>query len=175
MSDLRYPIGKFQHSPDSSDVERIDLIQQIAYAPAKLKAAVARLSPDKLDTPYRPGGWTVRQVVHHLADSHMNAYVRTRLALTESQLTVRPYDEKAWAELVDARTAPVESSLNLLESLHFRWVLLLRSLLPADFLKTLHHPEHGTISVSFLLQLYAWHGRHHVGQITSLRDRMGWG
>lgn len=174
MSDLRYPIGKFQRISELPATERNVLIQQIADAPALLRDAVAGLSSEKLDTPYRLGGWTVRQVVHHLSDSHMNAYIRTRLALTESQPTIKPYDEKAWAELVDAREAPVENSLNLLESLHFRWVLLLRSLLPTDFLRTLHHPEHGMISIDFLLQLYAWHGRHHVRQITSLRERLAW-
>ncbi|HCV43114.1 MAG TPA: putative metal-dependent hydrolase [Bacteroidetes bacterium] len=174
MSDPRYPIGKFQRVPDSSDADRIVLIQQIADAPVQLGAAVAGLSSERLDAPYRSGGWTVRQVVHHLADSHMNAYVRTRLALTESHPTIKPYDERAWAELIDARKAPVESSLILLESLHYRWVMLLRSLLPSDFLRTLQHLEHGVISVDFLLQLYAWHGRHHVSQIKSLRSRMEW-
>lgn len=174
MADLQYPVGKMQRKPVLTDAERPVLIQQIADAPAHLRKAVAALSDEQLDTPYRPGGWTVRQVVHHVPDSHMNAYVRVKLALTESQPTIKPYNEKSWAELLDGRTGSVESSLALLEALHQRWVMLLGSLSPNDFFRTLLHPEHGTINVDFLLQLYAWHGRHHVAHITSLRERMGW-
>jgi hypothetical protein len=174
MPDLQYPIGKFKREPVFTPAERPELIQHIADAPGNLRRAVAGLSQDRLDTPYRPGGWTVKQVVHHLPDSHMNAYVRMKLALTETQPTIKPYKEALWAELFDARTAPVEHSIILLESLHNRWIWLLRSLTADDFSKTLLHPEHGVINLDFLLQLYAWHGRHHVAHITSLRERMAW-
>jgi hypothetical protein len=174
MIDLQYPVGKFQKKPTITNDERRDLINQIAEAPGHLRKAVAGLSVAQLDTPYRPDGWTVRQVAHHLPDSHLNAYVRTKLALTESQPTIKPYNEKLWAELHDVKAAPVEVSLTLLESLHERWVFLLRSLAPNDFLKTMMHPEHGVINLDFIVQMYAWHGRHHVAHITSLRRRMGW-
>ena len=150
------------------------MIQEIADTPANLRASVAGLSAEQLDTPYRPGGWTVRQVVHHVPDSHMNSYVRFRLALTEDEPTIKPYDESRWAELADSRTARIETSLALLESLHERWVLLLRSLSPADFRRQFRHPELGVVSLEKNLALYAWHGRHHVAHITSLRERMGW-
>lgn len=174
MPDLRYPIGQPGLREDLTDQERRKLIEEIAAAPAKLRLAVAGLSPQQLDTPYRPAGWTVRQVVHHLADSHLNSYVRVRLALTEQEPTVKPYDQARWAELDDARTAPLELSLDLLESLHGRWVLLLRSLGPADFARTFRHPELGLMTLDKNLQLYAWHGRHHVAHITTLRIQMGW-
>ncbi len=174
MTDLQYPIGKLERKSTLTQDERRDIIRQIGETPAHLRKAVAGLTPDQLETPYRPGGWTVRQVVHHVPDSHLNAYVRIKLALTESQPTVKPYDEKRWAELYDVKVTPVEVSLSLLESLHERWIILLRSLAPDDFLRTLMHPEHGVITVDFLLQLYGWHGRHHVAHITSLRERMGW-
>ena len=172
--DLQYPIGRFVWSGASSDSDRKRYIDEIAEAPQQLRAAVAGLSDAQLDTPYRPGGWTVRQVVHHVPDSHLNSYVRFRLALTEKEPTIKPYDESQWAELTDARTAPIEASLALLESLHARWVLLLRSLNPDDFAREFRHPELGTVSLDKNLALYAWHGRHHVAHITSLRDRMGW-
>ncbi len=174
MTDLQYPIGKLERKSTLTQDERRDIIRQIGETPAHLRKAVAGLTPDQLETPYRPGGWTVRQVVHHVPDSHLNAYVRIKLALTESQPTVKPYDEKRWAELYDVKVTPVEVSLSLLESLHERWIILLRSLASDDFLRTLMHPEHGVITVDFLLQLYGWHGRHHVAHITSLRQRMGW-
>src|SRR5689334_24603396 len=135
-TDLRYPVGKWEYKPNMSAEHRSALIQQIAEAPAQLAAAVKGLSPAQLDTPHRPGGWTVRQVVHHVPDSHLNCYVRFRLALTEHEPTIKPYDQEQWAGLIDARTAPVEVSLALLESLHERWVLLLRSLTPADWKRT---------------------------------------
>ncbi|MDZ7344493.1 MAG: putative metal-dependent hydrolase, partial [candidate division KSB1 bacterium] len=129
----------------------------------------------QLDTPYRPEGWTVRQLVHHVPDSHLNAYIRFKLAITEEKPTIKTYEEKLWSELHDARTAPIEISLALLEALHKRWVLFLQSLNPSDFARPFHHPELGTMNLDTLLRLYAWHGRHHVAQITSLRERMGWG
>ena len=172
--DLQYPIGRFEWPREVSPEDRARFIEEIARTPANLRAAVAGLSDSQLDTPYRPGGWTVRQVVHHVPDSHMNSYVRFRLALTEDEPTIKPYDQTRWAELADSRTAPVETSLALLESLHERWVLLLRSLSPADFGRQFRHPEIGVVSLEKNLALYAWHSRHHVAHITSLRERMGW-
>jgi uncharacterized damage-inducible protein DinB len=174
MSDPRYPIGKLQAVEHPDDTMRKEFIQRIADAPAALAAAVKGLSEQQLDTPYRDGGWTVRQVVHHMPDSHMNSYVRLRLALTENEPTIKPYEEHLWAELFDARTAPIAVSLTMLEALHQRWVMLLRSLKPADFSRTFRHPVNGVRTVDWLLQLYAWHGRHHVAHITSLRERMKW-
>ncbi len=172
--DLRYPIGPFQFDGGISADERRRLVDEIEQAPAKLRAAVHGLSAEQLDTPYRPGGWTVRQVVHHLPDSHLNAYTRFKLALTEQEPVIKPYEQDRWAELSDARTAPVELSLALLESLHRRWVLLLRSLTASDFVRTFKHPEMGVVSLDKNLALYAWHGKHHVAHITALRERMGW-
>jgi hypothetical protein len=172
--DLRYPIGPFQYDGPSTDEQRRRLIDQLEAAPARLRAAVEGLSPQRLETPYRPGGWTVRQVVHHLPDSHLNSYMRFRLALTEDKPAIKAYYEDRWAELDDARHAPIDISLGLLEALHRRWVLLLRSLHAADFARTFIHPELGVVSLDKNLSLYAWHGRHHVAHITSLRERMGW-
>ena len=174
MSDPRYPIGKFQPSDHIDDKMRSECIQRIADTPAEVNKAVQGLTDKQLDTPYREGGWTVRQVVHHLPDSHINSYVRFRLALTESEPTIKPYEERMWAELFDARTAPIALSLHLLEALHERWVVLLRSLKSADFSRTFRHPENGVRNLDWLLQLYAWHGRHHVAHITSLREKMKW-
>ncbi|HVF54960.1 MAG TPA: bacillithiol transferase BstA [Pyrinomonadaceae bacterium] len=174
MNDLRFPVGEFKPEKDITDGQRRLFIEQIAQTPARLRAAVEGLSPEQLDTPYRPDGWSVRQVVHHVPDSHLNSYVRFKLALTEDQPTIRPYDEAAWATLADSRDTPVEVSLNLLESLHERWVTLLRSLSPEDFARTLVHPERGTVSLDWMLALYAWHGRHHTAHVTSLRERMNW-
>lgn len=172
--DLRYPIGRFSPEADLTGARREELIDDIASTPGKVRAAVAGLSPEQLDTPYRPGGWTVRQVVHHLADSHLNGYVRFRLALTEREPLIKAYDEKLWAELPDARLAPVEWSLDLLDSLHRRWVDLLRSSKPEDFARTFRHPELGLVNLARYLALYSWHGRHHTAHITSLRGREGW-
>lgn len=174
MEPLKYPVGGFDPSAEVPHAARAGLIDSIAQTPQRLRAAVAGLTDAQLDTPYRPGGWTVRQVVHHLPDSHLNAYVRFRLALTETDPLVRPYDEAAWATLADASSAPVELSLALLETLHARWVLLLRSLADSDYQRTLRHPVNGTMTIGVLLRLYEWHGRHHVAHITSLRERMGW-
>jgi len=176
MDDLRYPIGPFHYEPEPDQHRVENWIQEIAETPTKLRAVVAGLSPDQLDTPYRDKGWTVRQVVHHLPDSHLNAYTRLKLALTEEVPVIRPYDEARWAELADGRNGPIEISLNLLESLHHRWVLLLRQLSPADFGRRFMHPEHGRpFEVRESLALYAWHGRHHIAHIASLRRRMAWG
>jgi len=172
--DLQYPVGKFKWEGVITDEQRRQLIAQIEQAPAQLRKALAGLTEEQVDTPYRPGGWTVRQVVHHLPDSHMNAYVRFRLALTEGEPTIKPYDQERWATLKDARTAPAELSLSLLESLHRRFVLLLRSLRAEDFARTFLHPEMGVVTLDKYLGMYAWHGRHHIAHVTSLRDRMGW-
>jgi uncharacterized damage-inducible protein DinB len=174
MADLRYPIGKFAWDEKLSAEGRGGLIDQIAEAPAKLRAAVAGLNEQQLDTPYRDGGWTVRQLVHHLADSHLNAYVRFKLAMTESEPTIKTYEQQLWAETADAKSAPAGTSVTLLDSLHQRWVVLLRSMSAADFSRRFTHPEHGKMTLDRLLALYAWHGRHHVAHITSLRERMGW-
>ena len=173
-TDLRYPIGKFQRPENVSDDQRREFIDQIAAAPIRLALAVADLAPAQLDTPYRPAGWTVRQLVHHIPDSHMNAYVRFKLALTEDEPTIKPYEESRWAELADAKTPPIQPSLALLENLHTRWVMLLRSLAPGEWARKFRHPELGTMSLHQNLALYAWHGRHHVAHITSLRERNGW-
>jgi DinB family protein len=173
MTDLRYPIGKFEYSDPLSPELRAACIEQIAAAPGELRRAVQGLTPAQLDTPYRPGGWTVRQVVHHLPDSHVNAYVRIKLALTEDVPTIKAYNEKAWAETSEAKTGDVETSLVLLESLHRRWVTLLRSMTPKDFRRELKHPESGRQAIDRLVAMYAWHGRHHVGHITGLRQRSG--
>jgi uncharacterized damage-inducible protein DinB len=172
--DPRYPIGKFELPKDVTPALRQAAIDDIAATPAKVRAAVAGLSDAQLDTPYREGGWTVRQVVHHVADSHMNAYVRCRLALTETQPTMKPYEESAWANLEDARSAPVEVSLKLIEPLHERWVRLLRSMKTEQYARTLLHPEHGVKNLDWLLFLYSWHGKHHTAHITELRKQKGW-
>ena len=173
-TNLQYPIGKFQRPEKLSEEQRRGSIASLAELPARLRAAVAGLTGAQLETPYRPGGWTVRQVVHHLPDSHMNSYVRFRLALTENEPTVKTYDEGLWANLNDAKTAPIDPSLALLENLHQRWVTLLRSLSPTDWARTFRHPAIGVITLEQNLALYDWHGRHHVAHITSLRERQGW-
>ncbi len=174
MNEARYPIGKPDVKQQYTPEERKRLIDEIAAAPSRLREAARGLSESQLDTPYREGGWSVRQVVHHGPDSHLNAYVRTKLALTENEPTIKPYDEAAWAALDDSRTTPVETSLTFLERLHERWVNLLRSMKEADFAKTFRHPEHGVRTIDWMVGLYAWHGRHHTAHITSLRERMGW-
>lgn len=174
MTDLRYPIGRFHFDGLLTEEQRKNSIEAIAQAPANLRAAVKGLSSEQLDTPYRPEGWTVRQVVHHVPDSHMNAYVRYKLALTEEEPTIKPYAEDRWAKLADTQATPVETSLALLESLHDRWVRLLRSLTAEDWRRSFRHPELGLVSLEKNLALYAWHGRHHVAHITSLRERNKW-
>ncbi len=174
MTDLRYPIGKFELVTSATESQRREWIDNIARAPGIVRAAIKGLTEEQLDTPYRPEGWTVRQVVHHLADSHLNAYTRFRLALTEDEPLIKPYQEDRWARLEDARTAPVDLSLTLLDSLHSRWILLLRSMSAADFSRKFRHPERGVLALDTNLGIYAWHGRHHTAHITSLRERMGW-
>ena len=174
MSDLQYPIGKFQWAGSASDDDRRRAIAAIAAAPAQLRAALAGLTPKQLDIPYRPDGWTIRQVVHHVPESHMNAYIRFKLALTEEQPTIKPYREDLWAKLADVKPTPIETSLSLLDNLHERWVILLRSMSAEDFARTLNHPEAGVLTLDRTLALYAWHGAHHTAHVTSLRERLGW-
>jgi hypothetical protein len=174
MTDLRYPIGKFAYEGPLSQDQKQKCLADIEQAPAKLRAAVANLSPQQFDTPYRPQGWTVRQVVHHVPDSHLNAYIRVKLALTEEEPTIKPYAEDRWAELADTRTTPIDVSLTMLDCLHTRWVELLRSLQPEDWKRTFRHPEIGALDLEKATALYAWHSRHHVAHITALRERNGW-
>jgi uncharacterized damage-inducible protein DinB len=174
MSDLRYPIGKFEFHGPLTEEQKQTSLDDIAGTPAKLRAAVKGLSEAQLDTPYRPGGWTVRQLVHHVPDSHLNSYVRFKLALTEDEPTIKPYAEDRWAQLADTEATPVEVSLTLLESLHDRWMRLLRSLSQEDWKRTFRHPEMGAMNLERTLALYAWHGRHHVAHVTDLRKRMSW-
>ena len=174
MTDLRYPIGKFHFDGPLAEEQKQTALDDIAGTPAKLRAAVNGLSEAQLDTPYRPGGWTVRQVVHHVPDSHLNSYVRFKLALTEDEPTIKPYAEDRWAELADTESTPIAVSLRLLDSLHERWVGLLRSLTPEEWKRTFRHPEMGAITLEKTLALYAWHGRHHVAHVTELRKRMSW-
>lgn len=171
MEDLRYPVGKFKFDPEISPEKRLHWIKAITEAPAALSAAADGLTASQLEMPYRPGGWTVRQVIHHVADSHMNAFLRFKLALTEDKPTIKSYDQDGWANTPDAGKAPVEASLALVTALHERWVILLESLKPEDFRRKLIHPEIGEIDLDKTLQIYAWHGEHHAAQITALRRR----
>ncbi len=171
---LKYPIGKYEYTGGFSTEERQALIAEIEEAPQKLYEAVAGLSEKQLDTPYRIGGWSVRQVVHHLPDSHLNSFARFKLALTEDCPKIKDYNEAAWANLTDYEETPLEISLKLLECLHQRWVIMLHSLSDEEFKKRFYHPENGTVSLDYNLGLYAWHGKHHIAHITSLRKRMGW-
>lgn len=171
----RYPLGRFEREEQPTAARRAEWIETLASLPSRLRSAVSGLDDARLDTPYRPGGWTVRQVVHHLADSHVNAYVRFGLALAEEGRTVSVYEEAAWAEQPYARTAPLDASLALLDGLHARWSGALRMLDAAAFRRTIDHPDHGLMTVDDLLGLYAWHSRHHVAHILGLRSREGWG
>src|SRR5579862_3903996 len=173
MSDARFPIGKFTFDGPPDPIQRERFIDDIAQAPSALRAAVHGLTPPQIETPYREGGWTVRQVAHHVPESHMNAYIRFKLALTEDSPTIKPYMEDRWAKTREVRDTPLEVSLTLLDSLHDRWVRLLRSLSSDDWKRTFHHPELGTVPLEKSLALYAWHGRHHTAHITELRKRMG--
>ena len=175
MLDLRFPIGRFTPpAAPLSAAERAPLIDQIASLPAELRAAAAGLSAEQLETPYRDGGWTARQVVHHVPESHMNAFIRFKLALTEDQPTIKPYDEDRWAKLPDVADTPIETSLALVDALHDRWTRLLRLMDDAQWERTFTHPELGVLRLDRTLALYAWHGRHHVAHVTALRERMGW-
>lgn len=174
MENLSFPIGKFAYDAAADQERKGVFMDEIAQTPPRLKAAIAGLSDKQLDTAYRPGGWTVRQVVHHVPDSHLNSYVRFKLALTEDNPTIKPYAEDRWAELTDTQSTPIEVSLTLLESLHDRWVRLLRSLTPEQWKRTFRHPELGEMNLEKTLALYAWHGKHHVAHITELRKRMSW-
>lgn len=174
LEQLRFPVGKFNVSASPRDEELPGFIREIAEAPARLREAVAGLDESRLDSPYRPDGWTVRQVVHHLPDSHMNSLLRIKWALTEDEPMIKTYEEQRWAELPDGRSAPPELSLALLTALHARWVFLLNSLTPEQLLRCFRHPELGKVSVRVAIAFYAWHGRHHIAHITSLRERMGW-
>lgn len=168
---LRYPIGKFNAKPVFTTEELKEYIQDITHLPAQLRKAVKGLNEAELNTPYRPGGWTVRQTVNHVADSHINSYVRFRLALTEEKPIIKPYEEQLWAELEDGKYAPIDISLILLEALHLRWVMLLESLTPEQWQRVFLHPVSGEVSLAKAAGLYAWHGKHHVAQITELRKR----
>lgn len=172
--DLSYPIGRFQRPDSLSPDQRAAAIDAIATLPRQFRAAVAGLDDTQLDTPYRPGGWTVRQVIHHVPDSHLNAYTRFKLGLTEDTPTIKPYDEAAWAMLEDSRTTPVETSLSILDGIHDRWTRVLRAMTPADFSRGLMHPEHGRLSLDQLLAMYVWHGNHHTAHVANLRSRSGW-
>lgn len=175
MNDLRFPTGKFVRPTQALGAdERRRHVDSIADTPSRLRAAVRGLSDAQLDTPYRPEGWTVRQLVHHVPDSHLNAYVRFKLALTEDNPRIKPYDEARWATLHDTGATPIETSLTLLDALHARWVTLLRSLEARDFERTLEHPQNGPMTLDQMLALYAWHGPHHVAHVTTLREREGW-
>lgn len=172
--DLRYPIGPCEYPEIVTAEARQEHVENLAAAPGRMREAVGGLTDPQLDTPYRPGGWTVRQLVHHFADSHINAYVRFRLALTEEEPTIKPYDQEKWAELPDAKSLPVEVSLQLIDALHRRWTELLRSLSDADFARRLRHPELGVLRLDTYLASYAWHCRHHAAHITALRRRENW-
>lgn len=172
---LSYPIGKFKFVADADEKEINNRISEIEQLPAHLKNAVKGLNDSQLDTPYRDGGWTVRQVVHHIADSHMNAYIRFKLALTEDKPTIKPYLEKSWAQLDDSTKLPIDVSLSLIAPLHERMVYVLRTIKGDQFDRTVHHPESKRdMSVKFLIALYAWHSKHHVAHITELRKKLNW-
>jgi hypothetical protein len=174
MSDLSYPIGRFTPDPSPTPETRARHIGEIAALPARMRKAVAGLTEEQLNTPYREGGWTVRQVVHHVPDSHVNAYIRCKLALTEEIPTIKPYDQSAWANLQDSVLTPVDVSLSFLEAIHARWVTLLRALKAEDFKRQFKHPETGMQTIDSTVGLYAWHSNHHLAHITGLRERRGW-
>jgi uncharacterized damage-inducible protein DinB len=174
IDDPRYPTGKFTFNPSVTPEMRRQSIAAIREAPSALRAAVRGLNEAQVETPYRDGGWTVRQVVHHVPESHMNAFTRFKLALTEDNPTIKPYKEDAWVKLGDVARTPVETSLVLLEALHARWVTLLEIMTPEDFGRPLLHPENGQMTLERMLQLYAWHGHHHIAHVTTLRARQHW-
>ena len=172
--DVRYPIGRGDLEGEITPERRREWINDIEEAPVLLRTAVEGLTEEQLDTPYREGGWTLRQIVHHLCDANINSYVRFKLAATEEEPTVKVWDQTRWAELAEARTSPVEVSFSLLDQLHLRWVTFLRSLTDAEYARTFHHPEAGVVTLVKNLHSYSWHCRHHTAQITGLRQRMRW-
>jgi uncharacterized damage-inducible protein DinB len=178
--DPRYPIGKVEDQPfgnkgDYDEKEKTTHLLDIEQCPILLEQAISNLDEHQLNIPYRDGGWTTKQVIHHVADSHINAYVRFKLALTEDNPTIKPYDEAAWAELSDTKNLPVNISLTLLHALHTRWVVLMKNMSEADWERAIFHPEHKRkMSLWNMLGTYAWHGKHHTAHITSLRERLGW-
>ena len=174
MNDLSYPIGRFTPPAEYTPALRAAFIDDIAGLPVRLRAAVRNLTPDQLDTPYRDGGWTVAQVVHHVADSHINAFVRIKLALTEYEPTIKPYYQGKWASLPDGSTVAIEDSLRIVDALHARWTLMLGDMAPSDFSRVFVHPERGPQTIDRNVAMYAWHGQHHAAHITSLRQRKGW-
>ncbi len=175
MWELQYPIGTFEYTELESDFDREMLFESLAMVPMILRSEVEDLTDAQLETPYRPQGWTVRQVVHHVSDSHMNGLIRFKWTLTEIEPTIKPYDQALWAETFDGKTAPIDVSLNLLDAVHIKWDSLLRSMAAEDFEKAFHHPETGgRNTLNEALALYEWHGRHHIAQITSLKQRQGW-
>lgn len=174
METLRYPIGRYKPAPYYSEADIANFTNHIAELPARLRNAVQGLTDVQLDTPYRQGGWTVRQVVHHLADSHINSYTRFRMALTEDLPNIKTYEEMGWAELPDAKKGPVKLSLDLLEALHTRWVIMLRGLEPQQLKRAFMHPDLGEVALEKSLALYSWHGLHHLAHIESLKKRMSW-
>jgi len=173
-NDPRFPIGKLAFDRDITQEKRRGWIDAIRHTPAQFRAAATGLTDAQLDTPYRDGGWTARQVIHHMPESHANAWIRFKLALTEDSPTIKPYDEAAWARLADTALTPPDVSLALLDALHSRWVALLNSMTAEDFARPLQHPEHGKLTLDWMLQQYAWHGRHHAGHVSELRKREGW-
>ena len=173
-TDPRYPVGKFKKLEAYTDASRAAAIGAITALPATLRNAVAGLTEAQLDTPYRDGGWTLRQVVHHLADSHANAYIRTRFTLTSEKPTIMPYPEALWAELTDAKSGPAEWSLAMLDGMHARWTMLLKACPAADFSRAFVHPDHGERSLDWMVEMYAWHSRHHTAHVTELRKSKGW-
>lgn len=172
--DLRFPVGKFDAAQTVTAEKRVGFIRTIAELPAKLNRAIENLNDEQLDTRYRPEGWTLRQVVHHVADSHLNSFCRFKLGLSEATPTIKPYDEAAWAEMADSKDVPVDLSLKIIEGVHARWTLLLDSMSDADFEREINHPERGAMSLNSLLALYDWHSRHHTAHITETRRRNGW-
>ena len=174
QGDLRYPVGRASIERNPTDAQRLEWIQVLEALPAQMRSAVASLSDAQLDTPYRPDGWTIRQVVHHVPDSHMNAYIRFCLTLTEDVPRIRPYDQDAWAALPYSRTAPVDVSLRILESVHARWTTMMKQLTADEWKRTFEHPENGIQTLEHQLQIYAWHSRHHLAHVTGTIERSGW-
>ncbi len=173
IEQLKYPIGKFKYNPGPDELRVA--IERISSLPDKLRSAVEGLSDDQLDTPYRDGGWTLRQVIHHIPDSHINAYTRLKLAMTEENPQIRPYDEVKWAECEEAKHGDIQLSLDLLDALHKRWVTFLRSLIAKDLERTYYHPANNKQSKLIeVVSMYAWHGDHHLAHITSTKDRNKW-